>query len=961
MSSPELTIRIDGQEIAVQPGETILDVARRSGIFVPTLCHLAGATPTGACRICLVEVTGARALVASCAAPANGGMIVRTGTPRVLRARRTNLRLLLSSGNHNCAIRGLDPDDWSEFQQGVQAYDGSAELCPVYGECRLQEYAYLYQATTPIAPPTTPRYPMEVASDLIVRDFSRCIVCGRCVQACNDIQVNRAISYGFRGLPSKIVARGDGPLDTSDCVFCGECIQACPVGALVPKQARYRARPWATQRVRTTCAHCDVGCQIVLHARDGRLVRADGVEGATPSLGRLCAKGRFGFDFVHAEDRVMTPLVRQGEELVEVSWDEALDRVAVAIRETRDQHGPDVIGLLTSPRCTNETHFQGARLFRSVIGTPHIDHEGADAHPAALGALMPSPPTLSRIEDAACLLVVGARLVEESPVAATFVKRASLAGTPLVLVDAGENGLDGFASERLRPKEGTEDRLLRGLAHALASEVHDEQEMAATTGVALASFEASLALLKGGPSLVLYGPRAAHLVQALAALHGALEARQAGSGLCFAGGACNAMGACGMGALPHQLPGHVSVDDAAARARLEAIWGRPIPVERGRSVTALLRDRSERAGLRLLFAVDADPALESAAHSALDALDHLIVQASFMTDTARRADVVLPLATWAETDGTYTNMERRVSRTRRLVEPPGEARPALLTFARVAERLGDDAFITDARALWDEEIRCAIPSLGGIRYDDLEVDGWQWSLPSAPTTGDRALASPLSKRRPGGGLGATSTCALCDHSPAIADLMNRSRREARLASVIALAEAPSEARRRLWAFLEEEGPVGAREQIDEVIAHGRTRPGSLIPVLQKAQAIIGYLPSVAQAYVALGLGLSPADVFGVVSFYSFFSMTPRGRHAIRVCLGTACFVKGAERILYELEQHYDFKVGETTKDRMFDLEIVRCIGACGLAPAMVIDGETHGPVAPEKAVRIVETYRDGEG
>jgi len=365
---------INGNELRFEPGETILEVARRNDIDIPTLCYLKGATPTGACRVCVVEVEGARTLVASCATPAAKGMVVLTESPKVVEARKMIIQLLLSSGNHNCAVRGSDGVDWTAFQLKVQADDNSEELCPVWGDCRLQDLAYRYQVSGDAFEGTLTPYPMETVNPFIVRDFSRCILCGRCVQACNEVQVNNAINFGYRGSPTKIVAAEDKPLRDSDCVFCGECVQACPVGALVEKNARYQVRPWETEKVRTTCTYCGVGCQLELHVKDGKVVKVTGTEGVAPNYGSLCVKGRFGYDFIHSEERLTTPLIKEDGRFREATWEEALDRVAGRLSEIKDQTGPDSIGVLSSARCTNEENYIANKFTRAVLKTNNIDH-----------------------------------------------------------------------------------------------------------------------------------------------------------------------------------------------------------------------------------------------------------------------------------------------------------------------------------------------------------------------------------------------------------------------------------------------------------------------------------------------------------------------------------------------------------------------------------------------------------
>jgi len=365
---------INGNEFSFEPGETILEVARRNNIDIPTLCYLKGATPTGSCRICVVEVEGARSLVASCTAPVANNMVVQTESRPVIEARRMVLQLLLSSGNHNCAVCGSAGDNWTEFQLKVQQMDSSDELCPVWGDCHLQDLAFRYQVTGEQFEATQTRYPMETANPFIVRDFSRCIQCGRCVQACNEVQVNQAIHFGYRGAATKIITAGDRPYINSDCVFCGECLQVCPVGALVDKDGRYTVRPWETRKVRTTCTYCGVGCQLNLHVRDNRVVKISGVEDVAPNYGSLCVKGRFGFDFIGSPDRLTAPLIRENGEFREASWDEALDLVAAKFLEIKEQHDPDSIGVLTSARVTNEENYIAQKFTRAVLKTNSIDH-----------------------------------------------------------------------------------------------------------------------------------------------------------------------------------------------------------------------------------------------------------------------------------------------------------------------------------------------------------------------------------------------------------------------------------------------------------------------------------------------------------------------------------------------------------------------------------------------------------
>lgn len=343
------TMTVDNRSCSIKLGQTILEVAQDHNIFIPSLCFLKGAEPTGACRICVVEVTGARNLVASCAAPAADGMEVRTDSPRVLKARRMYIELMLASGHHYCAT------------------------CEASGDCRLQDLAYEYKVETVRFPESPARHPIE-ENELIARDFSRCIMCGRCVQACNEVQVNQAISFGYRGVNSKVVTAGDLPYSNSDCVFCGECLQVCPVGALIDKRSRFKGRHGELGRVRTTCPYCGVGCQLWLHTKAGRIIRVTGVENGAPNQGRLCVKGRFGYDFIYSPERLKTPLIRENGRFREADWDEALDLVADKFKEIAAHHGPDALAGVSCARSINEDSYQMQKLFRAVFKTNNIDH-----------------------------------------------------------------------------------------------------------------------------------------------------------------------------------------------------------------------------------------------------------------------------------------------------------------------------------------------------------------------------------------------------------------------------------------------------------------------------------------------------------------------------------------------------------------------------------------------------------
>ena len=372
----ENIIYIDNNPFTFEPGETILDVAHRNNIFIPTLCHLKGATPTGKCRICVVEMEGKGELVTSCSTSATPGMAIHSESAAVIKERKRLIQKMLASGNHNCAIRDFASDDWTAFHLKTLEADQYNELCPVWGDCRLQDLAYRYQVTTQHMPKAEAKYPMERVNPFILRDFSRCLLCGRCVQACREVQVNNAIDFGYEGENAKIIAGIDVALKDSDCVFCGECVEACPVGALVSKESLSAKKRFSPEKkVRTTCSYCGVGCQMELSVQDNKIVEVNSAgKEVGPNNGSLCVKGRYGYAFVGSPERLTTPLVRKDGKLVETSWDEALDLAARRLTEIRDTSGPDSLGLLTSARVTNEDNYIAQKFARAVLKTNNVDH-----------------------------------------------------------------------------------------------------------------------------------------------------------------------------------------------------------------------------------------------------------------------------------------------------------------------------------------------------------------------------------------------------------------------------------------------------------------------------------------------------------------------------------------------------------------------------------------------------------
>jgi predicted molibdopterin-dependent oxidoreductase YjgC len=347
----QVTITIDNREIKAEKGKTILEVCREHGIHIPTLCYHPRLRIVGACRVCVVEIAGARTLVTACTGQVDrDGMVITTGSKRVLEARRMIVELLLASGDHNCLY------------------------CEANGDCELQDLVYELKIEQPRFPIDPPQWPLDDSNPMILRDLNKCVLCGRCVRGCNEVQVNQVIDFGYRGSRAKIVTAYDKDYAASNCVFCGECVQLCPVGALVEKKAHFGGRPWDAKLIPTTCTYCGTGCTIDLNIVDGKVAKITGTEDGVVNQGNLCVKGRFGYDFIHHHDRLTTPLIKENGAFREATWDEALDLTAKKLGQIKTTHGPDAIGGLSSARCTNEENYLMQKFMRAVIGTNNIDH-----------------------------------------------------------------------------------------------------------------------------------------------------------------------------------------------------------------------------------------------------------------------------------------------------------------------------------------------------------------------------------------------------------------------------------------------------------------------------------------------------------------------------------------------------------------------------------------------------------
>ena len=750
------TITIDGKRTSFEEGETVLQVADRIGIDIPTLCYISGLQATGACRMCLVEVKGARNLLPACATPAAHNMVVETESERVVRSRRMNIELLLASGNHNCLT------------------------CEANGDCALQELAYRYKVETVRFAESPSRYETESSNPLIIRDFSRCILCGRCVQACNEVQVNNAISYGYRGSASKIVAKGDFPYHESDCVFCGECVRVCPVGALIEKPSRFQGRPWEVRQVRTTCPYCGVGCQIDLHTKDNKVVRITGTEDVSPNFGSLCVKGRFGYDFINESKRLTKPLVRDNDGFREASWDEALSLVAERLGGIRSKFGPDAIGVFSSAKITNEENYLAQKFARAVIGTNNVDHCARLCHASTVAGLVASfgsgamTNPIADIENSQLILVTGSNTTEAHPVISSFMKRMVTSGSAkLIVVDPRRIPLTRFANLWLRQNLGTDVAWANGMMHVIIKEdLYDKAYVEERTE----GFEAlkktverynpeHVASITGIPADDLVRAARMYACASPASIYFAMGITQHTTGtdnvkslanlsmLCgnvgVPGGGVNPLrgqnnvqGACDLGALPNVYSGYQAVTDHSIRERMAAAWGvESLPASPGLTVTEMVEEAG-RGKIKALYIIGENPLVSDPdlnhAEEALSSLDFLVVQDVFLSETARLAHVVLPSATFAEKEGTFTNTERKVQRVRKARRSPGKARQDWEIIADLSTRMGHPMAYRQGREIMHEIARVT-PSYGGITYGRLEKEGIHWPCPTLDHPGTPRL------------------------------------------------------------------------------------------------------------------------------------------------------------------------------------------------------------------------------
>jgi predicted molibdopterin-dependent oxidoreductase YjgC len=756
----EITLTVDGQEIKARKDQSVIEAAREAGIYIPYLCWHPTLKAFGACRMCVVQIDKMRGTPASCTTAAMDGMVVTTKGPEVDQIRHDIMDMILSEHPHGCLtcprIDHCGPQDICLRHANVV---DRCVLCPQNERCELQDVVFYLQMKDSDLAYENRNLPLETSNPFIDHDMNLCIVCGRCVRACNEIEGVDAITFIQRGDKTLIGTSLGGSLSDSGCTFCGACVDVCPVGAITEKDHKWSGAP--ERSVTTICSHCSVGCQLELLVKGEKVVRSIADLSGPVNRGNSCAKGKFGYQFIHSDQRLTTPLIRKEGELVEASWEEALGLVAERLAQYK---GPG-FGAMASTRATNEECYLLQKFVRGVMTSNNIDHRDGTCPSdsvAPLGEMLGAAAMTNgfrEMVDARCLLVVGSDMTSDHPVAAIQVKEALNRGSTLIVVDPVETELALLATQWLRPRPGTEALLLAGMAKVIVDEDLDDQEFLSQRCEGLDQLKESLErfsldqvekatgvdkekLVKAAraygtqsPAAIFYatgssaenaGPEIAKALADLAMLTGNLGVPASGVNPLRAD--ANSQGAADMGCIPNTLPGYVSLAQGAEA--FEKAWGVSLHSEPGVGYDEMMQGARDGSLKALFIVADTQRVDESPDPDALKNLEFLVVQDLFLTEAAKCADVVLPAATFAEKDGTFTNAERRIQRVNRVIEPLGDARSGWQIICDLASRIGASGFDYEGPHKVMEEIASLIPIYGGIRYDRLGVKGLQWPCPS---------------------------------------------------------------------------------------------------------------------------------------------------------------------------------------------------------------------------------------
>src|SRR5246127_1209366 len=674
-----IKLKINEREIQVPQGTLVIEATRRLGTEVPSFCYYPGLSLCAACRMCLVEVEKAPKLQTACTLVATEGMIVRTDTEQVRQARKYMLEFLLTNHPLDCPV------------------------CDKGGECELQDMVFRYGADSSRFVEEKIHRPEEKWSDLVYYDGARCILCFRCVRVCDEGMDVKALGVGMRGAHSIIIPNRE---DHLECEECGMCIDICPVGALTSGTYRYKTRPWEMQYVSTICTHCSNGCKTTLSVRNHEILRANNRDLSGINNDFLCVKGRFGFDFAKHPERIKQPLLRKGDKLFPVSWEEAAHAAAAKLKEIHGANGPDSIGFIGSNRTSNEENYLLQKLARVTFGTNNIDHHRTADYTGLVTSLgnraADSMLTMEQLLASKAVLVVGNDPSNQNPLVAWQIRTGiRLNGANLYLVNSREIKLKRKAKQFTQAPAGSEAAAVRWLATGDGQLPSTAIEQLSTLKSALEA-EPELAIVFGSE---LTGPAIANLVAFGSKLPGKVRYMALGD-------YANSRGAADMGVLPDRLPGYAYLDNKVVAESLAKHWGAPAPTKPGMTAPEMI-EAAQSGTLKALYVVGANPFAHFGKSGAgRGNLGLLIVHELFLTETAQLADIVFPAASAYEKDGSVTNTAGEIQLLHKAAEVMGARSDfdLLRIVSHQLERAGlGKAFHFKTPAAVFEEIRKAVP------------------------------------------------------------------------------------------------------------------------------------------------------------------------------------------------------------------------------------------------------------
>ena len=760
LSRTSVTLTIDGQEVSVPTGTSVMAASATMGTQIPKLCATDSLEPFGSCRLCLVEVEGRRGTPASCTTIAEDGMVVRTQTPKLAKLRRGVMELYISDHPLTCLTCSAN---------------GDCELQDMAGVVGLRDVRYGYKGDNHLDAPT------DDSNPYFTFESSKCIVCSRCVRACEEVQGTFALTIDGRGFASKVSAGGTDFFG-SECVSCGACVQACPTATLNEKSVIEMGKP--EHSAVTTCAYCGVGCSFKAEMQGDKVVRMVPYKYGKANEGHSCVKGRFAYGYATHKDRITKPMIRDKitDPWREVTWAEAIGRAASEFKRIQATYGRDSVGGITSSRCTNEESYLVQKLVRTSFGNNNVDTCARVCHsPTGYGLKVTvgtsaGTQDFASVADADVILVIGANPTDGHPVFASRMKRRLREGARLIVADPRR--IDLVKSPHIRAdyhlplKPGANVALINALANVIVTEglidedyirtrcdvggfeswarfVADERNSPeateALTGVPAADVRAAARLYAtGGNAAIYYGlgvtehSQGSTMVMGMANLAMATgNIGRSGAGVNPLRGQNNVQGSCDMGSFPHELPGYRHVSDDATREVFESLWGVPLQHEPGLRIPNML-DEAVQGRFKGIYIQGEDPAQSDPdtqhVTSGLRAMECVVVQDLFLNETAKYAHVFLPGSSFLEKDGTFTNAERRISRVRKVMSPLGGYADWEVT-AMLSDALGYPMSYAHPSQIMDE-IAMLTPTFSGVSYDKLdELGSIQWPCNEAAPTG----------------------------------------------------------------------------------------------------------------------------------------------------------------------------------------------------------------------------------